>query len=99
MEKTITLTNLTSSGKGLDGVYKMVLDFIPRHCSLLLDITSLPSLALISHAVLDFNDEPVAGFDFLVNAVWPEVVSRLETQLQSIFAVGDPQAFHKVMCC
>lgn len=97
MEKLITKTNLVSNPKGLDGVYEIILDFIPSHCSLLLDITSSPSLVLISHAApLDFNNEPVAGFDFLVNAVWPEIVSRLETQLQAIFAPGDPQAFHKV---
>jgi hypothetical protein len=95
MEKTITLSNLTGNARGLDGVYEMILDFIPCQCSLLLDITALPSLGVISRRAVDFNEEPVAGFDFLVNAVWPEVVSRLETQLQSVFAVGDPQAFHK----
>ena len=40
----------------------------------------------------------IRGFDFLVNAVWPEVVHLLETRLTSIFAPGNPDAFYKVRC-
>lgn len=38
----------------------------------------------------------IRGFDFIVNAVWPEVVKLIETRLSSIFAPGNPDAFHKV---
>lgn len=38
----------------------------------------------------------VRGIDFLVNAVWPEVVSLIEKQAPSLFAVGNPDVFHVV---
>ena len=38
----------------------------------------------------------IRGFDFIVNAVWPEVVKLIEERLSSIFAPGNPDAFHKV---
>ena len=38
----------------------------------------------------------IRGFDFLVNAVWPEVVSLIEVRFGSIFAPGNPDAFHQV---
>lgn len=38
----------------------------------------------------------IRGFDFLVNAVWPEVVSLIEARFGSIFAPGNPDAFHQV---
>ncbi|XP_062503035.1 conserved oligomeric Golgi complex subunit 2-like isoform X2 [Corticium candelabrum] len=95
MEKAITVTKLVGNPKGLDGVYNIILDFIPSHCSLLLDVTLSPLVVLMSRSFVDFNDEPIVGYDFLVSAVWPEIVGRLETQVQSIFAPGDPQAFHK----
>ena len=99
MEKAITVTKLVGNPKGLDGVYNIILDFIPSHCSLLLDVTLSPLVVLMSRSFVDFNDEPIVGYDFLVSAVWPEIVGRLETQVQSIFAPGDPQAFHKVNQC
>jgi hypothetical protein len=36
------------------------------------------------------------GYDFLVNAVWPEIVSFLETNSPSLFALGSPASFHPV---
>jgi len=38
----------------------------------------------------------VKGYDFMVNAVWPEVVDLLETKAMSIFAAGNPENFYKV---
>jgi len=38
----------------------------------------------------------IRGFDFLVNAVWPEVVTLIEARFGSIFAPGNPDAFHQV---
>lgn len=36
------------------------------------------------------------GIDFLVNAVWPELVSLLTNQAPTIFAAGNPDVFHSV---
>ena len=36
------------------------------------------------------------GFDFLVNAVWPEIVATLEEKASIIFAPGNPNTFHRV---
>ena len=38
----------------------------------------------------------VRGYDFLVNAVWPEVVNNIEARTPSIFAPGNPEMFHEV---
>ena len=38
----------------------------------------------------------VRGYDFTVNAVFPEIVKGLETRTASIFAPGNPESFHKV---
>ena len=38
----------------------------------------------------------VSGYDFVVNTVWPEVVSNIEARASSIFAPGNPNVFHEV---
>lgn len=43
------------------------------------------------------SGEVIRGYDFLVNAVWPEIVSNLEARTPSIFAPGNPEVFHKVL--
>jgi hypothetical protein len=37
----------------------------------------------------------VRGYDFLVNAVWPEIVYNIEARTPSIFAPGNPDVFHE----
>ena len=46
----------------------------------------------------DSSGEMVRGYDFLVNAVWPEIVINLEARTPSIFAPGNPEVFHQVRC-
>jgi len=41
----------------------------------------------------------VSGYDFVVNAVWPEVVANIEAKTPSIFAPGNPNVFHEVCNC
>ena len=41
----------------------------------------------------------VPGFDLLINAVWPEIVSAIETRAAVIFAPGNPDLFYKVFGC
>ena len=87
----ISAKALLSHTDGLSGLYQEVLHFIPESCSLLLDITRpLPSADDAEHT------GTVRGFDFLVNCVWPEVVSLLEKKASVIFAPGNPDTFHKV---
>ena len=38
----------------------------------------------------------IKGYNFIVNSVWPEIASAVQNNLTSIFAPGDPDAFHKV---
>ena len=42
------------------------------------------------------GSEVVRGYDFLVNSVWPEVVSNIEAKTSSMFAPGNPDIFHAV---
>lgn len=77
--------------RGLCGVYEDVLLFIPDTCSLLLDITRATD-----PDTEDRGGTIVKGFDFLVNSVWPEIVSSLEKKVSVIFAPGNPDTFHKV---
>lgn len=85
MEEVITEAFLRSSGQGLEGMFNKVLDFIPTHCRVLRDITC-PGAS---------SGEMVRGYDFLVNAVWPEIVANLEARTPSIFAPGNPEIFHQ----
>lgn len=43
-----------------------------------------------------FSGDIVRGYDFIVNAVFPEIVTDLEMRVSSIFAPGNPDAFHRV---
>ncbi|XP_035693427.1 conserved oligomeric Golgi complex subunit 2-like isoform X1 [Branchiostoma floridae] len=88
MEEVITEAVLMSHPQGLRGLYSRVLDFIPAHCKPLREVTTglVPSSA---------QGEVVRGYDFLVNAVWPEVIAGLEKRTPSIFAPGNPSMFHQ----
>ena len=62
-----------------------VLQFVPKHCSLLLEITS--------------TGHGLSGYDFVVSAVWPTIVTVLEEKASVIFAPGNPDTFHRVRDC
>ncbi|XP_076463850.1 conserved oligomeric Golgi complex subunit 2-like isoform X2 [Babylonia areolata] len=85
MEEVISETFLRSSQQGLEGMFNKVLDFVPTHCHVLRNITC-PGTS---------SGEMVRGYDFLVNAVWPEIVANLEARTPSIFAPGNPEVFHQ----
>jgi len=84
MEDAISEYFLTNNSQGLSGMYKKVLEFIPVECKPLRE-------ALQPSAV---DGEVVQGYDFLINAVWPEIVSNIEARTPSIFAPGNPTIFH-----
>jgi len=76
-------------------VYNKVLEFVPKHCAQMMNITSG---RFVASDVEMFGEQRagIRGFDFLVNAVWPEVVTLIEARFGSIFAPGNPDAFHQV---
>ena len=45
------------------------------------------------------SGEVIRGYDFIVNSVWPEVVSNIEARTPSMFAPGNPNLFHQVRAC
>ena len=63
-------------------MYSAILKFIPKYCGFILEVSE----------GVHGTDE----FDFLVNAVWPEVVTAIETRASVIFAPGNPDTFYKV---
>ncbi|GAB6021627.1 Conserved oligomeric Golgi complex subunit 2 [Chamberlinius hualienensis] len=69
---------------GMKLLFKKVLEFIPKHCGLLRSLQDSK-----------FNYEPICGFDFLVNSVWPEIVTIFEIRIPSIFDLTNPDAFHE----
>lgn len=65
------------------------------HCTSLMNICSGRFVAS-DMEVFGEQRAGIRGFDFLVNAVWPEVVNLVETRFGSIFAPGNPDSFHQV---
>ncbi|XP_036684506.1 conserved oligomeric Golgi complex subunit 2 isoform X7 [Balaenoptera musculus] len=68
-------------------MYSKLLEFVPRHCRLLREVTG--------GATSSEKGSTVPGYDFLVNSVWPEIVRGLEEKLPSLFNPGNPDAFHQ----
>lgn len=85
MEEVITEQFIKSNHNGLRGMFDKILQFIPQHCKILTDVTSKVSVG---------SSDIVRGYDFIVNSVWPEVVSNIEAKTSSIFAPGNPNIFH-----
>ena len=72
-------------------VYSEVLNFIPAHCQ--------PLLVAVGHIQQDHAHSNQKGYDFLANAVFPEIVRGIEARLSLIFAPGNPDVFYKVTAC
>lgn len=85
MEEVISEHFIKSNHDGLQGMFNKIIQFIPLKCKLLADVTSGAAVG---------GSEVVRGYDFLVNSVWPEVVSNIEAKTSSMFAPGNPDIFH-----
>lgn len=96
----ISTKAVLSSPQGLSGMYSEVLKFVPRHCSLLLELTTPSHRSAGKEAGSEAEEHDprpnISGFDFIVNAVWPEIVALLDEKTSVIFAPGNPESFHKV---
>lgn len=91
MNSIISETALQNSPHGLDGIYKQVLRFFDDKMKQLLALTHFTGTHTTS--------SHVAGFDFIINSFWTEVELRLEINMSSIFAPGNPDAFYQKYKC
>ncbi|XP_071440462.1 conserved oligomeric Golgi complex subunit 2 [Hetaerina americana] len=65
-------------------IYGKALNTVDQKLGRLLDLTA--------HGARNSN---VEGFDFLVHSFWPQFVKKLELNLPSIYAPGNPDIFHQ----
>lgn len=86
MRKVITENVIAE--EGLKKMYSYILDFVPSKCKAILEVTRGTKK----------DSETLKGYDFIVNAVWPEVVLCLEYIGPTIFAPGNPSLFHHNYC-
>lgn len=84
LQTIISESALQRSKEGLQGIYNQILSLLETKLKLLNTVTQ--------HSKLTFL---VKKYRFLVNCFWCEVESRLEVNLASIFAPGNPQIFYR----
>jgi conserved oligomeric Golgi complex subunit 2 len=82
MESIINERNLQNNPNNLAGIYNQILDFVSLKMKNLLSLTRGKSMK-------------IEGYNFLFNSFWSAIEERLETNLKSIFASGDPQNFYQ----
>ncbi|XP_014249061.1 conserved oligomeric Golgi complex subunit 2 [Cimex lectularius] len=84
MEKLINENNLRSLPRGLAALYDKIIEFLENNMKILLDVSS------------EFNKNLKENrCKFFLRSFWPEVVKRLELNLPSIYAAGDPDVFYQ----
>lgn len=84
LQNIINEPALQRSKDGLQGIYNQILSLLETKLKLLRTVTQ--------HSKLTFL---VKRYRFLINCFWCEVESRLEVNLASIFAPGNPQIFYR----
>lgn len=77
----ISESSLQNCPQGLSGIYSQIFDFIAIKMKDVLALTG--------------KHGKIKGFDFLLNSYWIEIEQRLETNLSSIFAPGNPESFYQ----
>lgn len=82
--KIISEQSLQNSPKGLAGIYEQVIRYLD---------TDMRDLLLLSQQV------DGQQFDFLLHSFWPEIEHRLEVNMSSIFAPGNPNFFYQKYQC
>ena len=85
MYKIISESNLQNSPQGLTGIYNQILDFV--------------SINLKDLVTLTKKNGKVKGFNFVLNSFWVEIERRIETNMSSIFAPGNPDSFYQKYKC
>ena len=74
--------------QGLAVMYEDVLRFLAQYCTVLSDVVAGRGGA---------GGGAIQGFDFVSNAVWPEIVAALNERTAVIYAPGNPDVFCKVL--
>lgn len=85
MSRVVSESSLQNSPQGLTGIYNQILDFVSLYMKNLLTLTK--------------KNGKVKGYNFIVNSFWTEVERRMETNMSSIFAPGNPEAFYQKYKC
>lgn len=81
LNSIISESSLQNCPQGLSGIYSQIFDFIAIKMKDVLALTG--------------KHGKIKGFDFLINSYWIEIEQRLETNLSSIFAPGNPESFYQ----
>ncbi|XP_045527191.1 conserved oligomeric Golgi complex subunit 2 [Pieris brassicae] len=84
LQEIISEPSLQRSKEGLNGIFERIFSLLDTKLMLLLKVTQ--------HSKLTFQ---MQKFRFLVNCFWCEIEHRLEVNLASIFAPGNPQLFYR----
>ncbi|XP_053680079.1 conserved oligomeric Golgi complex subunit 2 [Anopheles nili] len=85
MNRVISESSLQNSPQGLTGIYNQILDFVSMRMKQLHQLTK--------------RNGKVKGYGFIVSSFWTEVERRMETNMSSIFAPGNPDAFYQKYKC
>ncbi|XP_053731076.1 conserved oligomeric Golgi complex subunit 2 [Synchiropus splendidus] len=85
MDQVIVEESIKSTPNGLQLMYSRLLEFVPHHCRLLKEVTG--------SGISSDKADTVPGYDFLVNSVWPEIISGIEERLSYLFNPGNPDIF------
>uniref|UniRef100_A0A182Q215 Conserved oligomeric Golgi complex subunit 2 n=1 Tax=Anopheles farauti TaxID=69004 RepID=A0A182Q215_9DIPT len=85
MSRVISEASLQNSPQGLTGIYNQILDFVSIRMKQLCQLTK--------------RNGKVKGYNFIVHSFWAEVERRMETNMSSIFAPGNPDAFYQKYKC
>ncbi|CAA9993075.1 unnamed protein product [Nesidiocoris tenuis] len=84
MRQLINRNTLAKMPGGLSALYGKILDFTDGEMKTLIEVSQ------------KFNsDVNEKKYDFLLESFWPEVEERIGTELQSLFASGDPDDFYQ----
>ncbi len=86
------ISEASYNAKGLNGICQEIITFVKLDCQLLLALTTENS----ANSTAEKDNDGVKGFDFLVNAIWPEVDHGFESRLSFIFSPGNPSSFFEV---
>ncbi len=79
LEEVINSSKLHSDG--LSGICQNILEIIPEKLALLLQLSN-------------FKRKRKDNYNFILNALLPEVVARFESGLPMVFSAGNPDQFH-----
>ena len=102
LEEVISEKSFNSDPQGLKGVFQRVLKLILESLRPLILLTQ-PSLSVtdsssnsgVSNGMVHTSGHHVLkDFDFLVRAMWPEIVEKFEDNLSFLFSAGNPERFH-----